>query len=101
MDELYSCSAFADCGCDPFDGSMAHVAHSKDARNAGFKPEWVSIDGPALGAMSFMFKLCACQNETVVVGLHHTLQVLGVRQSSDINEQRMSGIRLLLICCTV
>jgi len=61
MDELHRHRSFTDSGSYAFNGTVAHIAHGKDARNVGLEQERVSLQRPALGKLTVADQIGASQ----------------------------------------
>src|SRR5271157_1980846 len=89
MDELHRHRSFADTRSDPLHRTMPYIAHREDARNVGLEQEWITLEHPALGALSVADQIGAGQEEAPLVSLHQISQPVRARQGSNKDEHRI------------
>src|SRR5436190_956591 len=99
MDELHRHRSFPNTGGDPLYGTMAHIAHGKDAGNIRLEQERISVEDPSLRALPVTDKVGTSQEETALVPLDDIRQPVRPRQCSyeDKHRARRHALNLLSI----
>src|SRR5256885_9910061 len=97
MDELHRHRSFTNTGGHPFYGTMAHIAHGKDAWNIGFEQEGIPVERPSPRALPVTHKVRTSQQETALVPLDNICEPIGPRQCSNENKHRARWHTLNLV----
>ena len=86
MNELHGYGSFSDAGSHAFDGTVAHIAHGKDAGNIGLQQKRISFERPAFRVLPVADKIGAGQKETAFVALDDICEKIRARQGSNEDE---------------
>src|SRR5881409_2622288 len=97
MDELHRHGSFPNTGSHPFYGTMAQIAHGKDAGNIGLEQERISVEGPSLRALPVTYKVRTRKEETALVPLDDIRQPIRPRQCSNKDKHRTRRHALHLV----